>query len=67
MHHDRDDADAFPWVFDMIEPRRAEVDARVLKFLLKTPLKAPDFVVRSDGVCRLVPQMARRVAELVST
>jgi len=65
MHHDRDDADAFAWVFDMIETRRAEVDARVLKFMLKTPLKGPDFVVRSDGVCRLVPQLARRVAELV--
>lgn len=65
MHHDRDDRDAFAWVFDMIEPRRAEVDAKVLRFLLKTPLKGADFVLRADGVCRLVPQLARRVAELV--
>lgn len=65
MHHDRDDGDAFAWVFDMIEPRRAEVDGIVLKFMLDTPLKGADFVLRSDGVCRLVPQLARRVAELV--
>ncbi|WP_421935596.1 CRISPR-associated endonuclease Cas1 [Phenylobacterium sp.] len=66
MHHDRDDGDAFAWVFDMIEPRRAEVDAKVLKFMLDTPLKGADFVIRSDGVCRLVPQLARRVAELAT-
>ena len=66
MHHDRDDGDAFAWVFDMIEPRRAEVDGQVLRFLLKTPLTGADFVLRADGVCRLVPQLARRIAELVS-
>lgn len=64
MHHDRDDGDAFAWVFDMIEPRRAQVDAAVLNFVLKTPLTGADFIVRSDGVCRLAPQLARVVAAL---
>ena len=64
MHHDRDDGDAFAWVFDMIEPRRAQVDAAVLNFVLKTPLTGADFVVRSGGVCRLEPQLARVVAAL---
>lgn len=64
MHHDREDGDAFAWVFDMIEPRRAQVDAAVLKFILKTPLTGADFVQRNDGVCRLAPQLARVVAAL---
>ena len=66
MHHDRDDGDAFAWVFDMIEPRRAEIDAKVLKFMLGTPLTGADFVLRSDGVCRLAPQLARNVASLAA-
>lgn len=66
MHHDREDSDAFAWVFDMIEPRRAVVDAKVLKFMLSTPLTGADFVLRADGVCRLLPQLARRIAEWVS-
>lgn len=64
MHHDRDDGDAFAWVFDMIEPRRALVDAAVLKFVLATPFTGADFVTRVDGVCRLAPQLARKVASL---
>lgn len=63
MHHDRDDGDAFAWVFDMVEPRRAMVDAAVLRFLAKNPLAGADFVLRADGVCRLAPQMARRFAQ----
>lgn len=66
MHHDRDDGDAFAWVFDMIEPRRALVDAAVLKFALKTPLTGADFVLRSDGVCRLAPQLARHICRVVA-
>jgi len=66
MHHDRDDADAFAWVFDAMEPRRAEVDSKVLNFVLNTPFTGADFVLRPDGVCRLTPQLARRVAELVN-
>jgi CRISPR-associated endonuclease Cas1 len=66
MHHDRDEQSALAWVFDMIEPRRAEMDAKVLKFMLRTSFTGADFVIRSDGVCRLNPQLARKVAELAS-
>ena len=48
MHHDRDDGDAFAWVFDMIEPRRAEIDAKVLKFMLGTSLTGADVVLRAE-------------------
>ncbi len=64
MHHDRDDTQAF--VYDLIEPRRPIVDAAVLAFVLKTPFTGADFVLRSDGVCRLGPQLARRVTNVAA-
>ena len=59
------EVDAFAWVFDMIEPRRAVVDTAILKFVLRTPLTGADFVVQGSGVCRVAPQLARRICELV--
>ena len=53
------------YVLDMIEPIRPVVDAKIL-FMLKYHKLAPtDFVIRSDGVCRLSPQLARAVAALM--
>jgi CRISPR-associated endonuclease Cas1 len=63
MHHDRDDADAFAWVFDLIEPRRSEVDRAVLTFVSNHRLCGSDFQLRPDGLCRLVPQLARCIAD----
>jgi CRISPR/Cas system-associated endonuclease Cas1 len=62
MHHDRDDTLAF--VYDLIEPRRPIADAAVLGFVMKTPFTGADFVIRADGVCRLAPQLARKIANL---
>ena len=67
MHHDRKDAGALAFVFDMIEPRRAEIDARMLKFMLAAAFTGADFVIRADGVCRLSPQLARRVCQVVAS
>jgi CRISPR/Cas system-associated endonuclease Cas1 len=66
MHHERDDADAFAFVFDMMEPGRPVIDAAVLRFVLRTALSGADFPIRSDGVCRLAPQLARRICKLVT-
>lgn len=66
MHVDRKEADALAFVFDMIEPRRAEVDAKVVKFMLSSAFTGADFVIRADGVCRLAPQLARRVCQVVA-
>jgi CRISPR-associated protein Cas1 len=67
MHHDRDDKAAFAWVFDIIEPRRSGMDAAVLKFVLGNQFRGSDFVVRADGVCRMAPQMARRLCAAVGS
>jgi CRISP-associated protein Cas1 len=62
MHSDRDDAAAF--VFDMMEPERPKVDRAALGFLKSEALHPADFTIREDGVVRLNPELARRVAAL---
>jgi CRISP-associated protein Cas1 len=62
MHSHRDDAPAF--VFDMMEPERPKVDRAVLGFLKSEQLHPADFTIRDDGVVRLNPELARRVAQL---
>lgn len=53
-------------VLDLMEPMRPRVDAAVLKFVRDQCFSGADFVLRSDGVCRLNPQLARRVARMAS-
>jgi CRISPR-associated endonuclease Cas1 len=53
-------------VFDLMEPLRPVVDAAILKFALAQTFSGGDFTLRSDGVCRLNPQLARRVAQVAS-
>jgi CRISP-associated protein Cas1 len=62
MHSDREDAPAF--VFDMMEPERPKVDRAVLAFLKSEVLHPADFTIREDGVVRLNPELARRVAKV---
>jgi CRISPR-associated protein Cas1 len=62
MHYDRDGAPAF--VFDMMEPERPKVDRAVLGFLKSEALHPADFTIRADGVVRLNPELARRVAAM---
>ncbi|WP_256371370.1 CRISPR-associated endonuclease Cas1 [Phreatobacter aquaticus] len=50
---------ATPFIFDAIEPYRSEVDRAVISLLRSETLHASDFVLRSDGVCRLNPQFAK--------
>jgi CRISPR/Cas system-associated endonuclease Cas1 len=63
MHHGFKDSPAY--VFDLIEPERPKVDAAILNFVTVFEFSAADFTLRSDGVVRLSPQLARRVCALV--
>lgn len=58
MHESNDGSTAF--IFDLMEPRRPLVDRAVLQFVKGHVFDPADFVIRSDGVCRLNPEMARR-------
>jgi CRISPR/Cas system-associated endonuclease Cas1 len=47
-----------------MEPMRPVVDRAVLRIVNGTKLSGGDFVIQPDGVCRLNPELARRVAQL---
>jgi CRISPR/Cas system-associated endonuclease Cas1 len=64
MHETREGSSAF--VFDMMEPERPKVDRAVLEFVKANPLHPADFTIRPDGVCRLNPEMARRIVATVA-
>ena len=53
-------------VFDLMEPLRPIVDHKVLDFVQSHSFHPADFTIRSDGVCRLNPELARRVVLEVS-
>jgi CRISP-associated protein Cas1 len=59
MHEGSDGSSKF--IFDLMEPERPKVDRAVLDFVKSTVFDPADFVIRSDGVCRLNPEMARTV------
>jgi hypothetical protein len=48
----------------MMEPERPRVDRSVLAFLKLEALHPADFTVREDGVVRLNPELASRVAQV---
>jgi CRISP-associated protein Cas1 len=54
-------------VFDLMEPERPKVDRAVLDFVKGDFFDPADFVIRTDGVCRLNPEMARMVVGRVAT
>jgi CRISP-associated protein Cas1 len=54
-------------VFDLMEPLRPVVDHKVLEFVQAHTFHPADFTIRSDGVCRLNPEMAKYVVQLVTT
>ena len=62
MHDGQREAPAY--ALDLIEPVRPLVDRAVLDFAVGQATHPTDFVIRSDGACRLNPQLARRVVQL---
>ena len=52
------------FALDHIEPMRPVVDRAVLELIDTVTFTGADFSVQDDGVCRLNPELARRVAQL---
>jgi CRISP-associated protein Cas1 len=52
------------FALDRMEPMRPVVDRAVLSIANETKLSGGDFALQSDGVCRVNPELARRVAQL---
>jgi CRISPR-associated endonuclease Cas1 len=49
-------------VYDLMEPYRPQVDRAALDFVRSQTFTPRDFVIDGKGVCRLHPELARRVA-----
>ena len=64
MHESSDGSLKF--VFDLMEMERPKVDRAVLDFVKGHVFDPTDFVIRTDGVCRLNPEMARMVVAKAS-
>jgi CRISP-associated protein Cas1 len=64
MHEGSDGSPKF--IFDLMEPERPKIDRAVLDFVKGHVFDPADFVIRTDGVCRLNPEMARMVVAKVS-
>jgi CRISP-associated protein Cas1 len=64
MHEGSDRSSKF--IFDLMEPERPKVDRAVLDIVKGHVFDPADFVIRTDGVCRLNPEMARMVVAKVS-
>jgi CRISPR-associated protein Cas1 len=64
MHEGSDGSSKF--IFDLMEPERPKVDRAVLDFIEGQVFDPADFVIRSDGVCRINPEMARMVVSKLS-
>jgi CRISPR-associated protein Cas1 len=54
------------FIFDLMEPERPKVDRAALDFVKGHVFDSADFVIRTDGVCRLNPEMARMLVAEVS-
>ena len=52
------------FALDHMEPMRPVVDRAVLQLIGQTTFSGADFSNQRDGVCRLNPELARRVAQL---
>lgn len=52
-------------VFDLMEPVRPIMDRYVIDFFLSRTFVADDFIINSDGTCKLHPQLARFVVKSV--
>ena len=65
MHEGSDGSSKF--IFDLMEPERPKIDRAALNFVKEHVFDPADFVIRTDGVCRLNPEMARMVVAGVST
>ena len=65
MHDEEEARGTYPALaLDHMEPMRPVVDRAILHLIDTTRFTGADFSIQHDGVCRLNPELARRVAQL---
>ncbi len=60
--HDRVNPERHSFLFDLMEPHRPVVDRAVLKLITEETFSGSDFILQSDGICRLNPELARTIS-----
>jgi CRISPR-associated endonuclease Cas1 len=63
MHSRKSRQNAF--VLDLMEPLRPIVDGAILRLIQQHTFSTSDFLIRRDGVCRLNPELARNLVNVV--
>lgn len=63
--HDRINPERHSFVFDLMEGQRPVVDRAILEAIAAEWFTETDFLLQSDGVCRLNPELARVLAHKV--
>jgi CRISPR-associated protein Cas1 len=53
-------------VYDLMEPLRPRVDSWFLDFVQTHTFSPADFVLNTQGICRLHPQLSRQVTRLTT-
>jgi CRISPR-associated protein Cas1 len=51
-------------IFDLIEPLRPKLDRRLIEFIRANTFVKDDFTISMQGVCKLNPQLARRIVSV---
>jgi CRISP-associated protein Cas1 len=65
LHGRESERGSYPaFALDRMEPMRPVVDRAVLHLVKTTVFSGADFSIQADGVCRLNPELARRVVQL---
>jgi CRISPR/Cas system-associated endonuclease Cas1 len=52
------------FALDHMQPMRPVVDRAVLRLINSVTFTGADFSIQHDGVCRMNPELARRVAQI---
>jgi CRISPR-associated protein Cas1 len=55
------------FALDRMEPMRPVIDREVLQIIRDVTFTGADFSLQHDGVCRLNPELARRLVQLAIT
>ena len=68
LHGRESERGTYPaFALDRMEPMRPVVDRAILQLVATKTFTGGDFSIQPDGVCRLNPELARRVAQLAAT
>jgi CRISPR-associated protein Cas1 len=67
LHGRESERGSYPaFALDRMEPMRPVVDRAILELVKTSAFSGGDFLLQPDGVCRLNPELARRVVHMVT-